>query len=303
MKVDTVEADVLCVGGGIAGLMAAIRASELGAKVIVAEKGNTLRSGSGATGNDHFHCYIPEIHGTDIQLLSTGMNMRQARAWFEYTPKIVKMWDSWGIPMKYHGKYEFAGHDYPGSQQPNFWLKYSGRDQKPILTKEAVKRGTEIINRVMVLKLFSGAGGITGALGVDTREDRLIVFRAKAAILGTGTTTRLYPGPTPMWMFNWPFPSTLTGDGRVMAYHAGAEIANPEIPSHHVGAKWYARAGQATWAGVVRDPQGNPVGPFVTSPDKRYGDMIMFTWIVQVFQKKTWSTWYTGSKRKLITLC
>ena len=36
MKTERVEADVLCVGGGIAGLMAAIRASELGAKVVVA---------------------------------------------------------------------------------------------------------------------------------------------------------------------------------------------------------------------------------------------------------------------------
>ena len=37
-----------------------------GAKVVVAEKANTLRSGAGATGNDHFICYIPEIHGPDI---------------------------------------------------------------------------------------------------------------------------------------------------------------------------------------------------------------------------------------------
>ncbi|NCF29299.1 MAG: FAD-binding protein, partial [Gammaproteobacteria bacterium] len=46
-----IEADVLCIGGGIAGLMAAIRASELGAKVVVAEKGNTLTSGAGGLGN------------------------------------------------------------------------------------------------------------------------------------------------------------------------------------------------------------------------------------------------------------
>ena len=40
------KTDVLCIGGGPAGLMAAIRASELGAKVIVADKSNTLYSGS-----------------------------------------------------------------------------------------------------------------------------------------------------------------------------------------------------------------------------------------------------------------
>ena len=56
------ECDVLVVGGGIGGLMAAIAAAEGGAKVILAEKSDTRRSGSGATGNDHFNCYIPEYH-------------------------------------------------------------------------------------------------------------------------------------------------------------------------------------------------------------------------------------------------
>ena len=61
-----IETDVLCIGGGIAGLMGAIRAAEGGAKVIIAEKSNALYSGSGGMGNDHFMCYIPEIHGPDI---------------------------------------------------------------------------------------------------------------------------------------------------------------------------------------------------------------------------------------------
>ena len=62
-RINTIETDVLCVGGGIAGLMAAIRAAELGAKVVVAEKGNTLTSGAGGLGNDHFLCYLPDVHG------------------------------------------------------------------------------------------------------------------------------------------------------------------------------------------------------------------------------------------------
>lgn len=54
MQEEKLTCDVLCIGGGIAGLMAAIRASEAGASVVVAEKSNTLRSGSGGMGNDHF---------------------------------------------------------------------------------------------------------------------------------------------------------------------------------------------------------------------------------------------------------
>lgn len=42
MKTDIIEADVLCIGVGIAWLMAAIRAGELDATVVVTEKGDTL---------------------------------------------------------------------------------------------------------------------------------------------------------------------------------------------------------------------------------------------------------------------
>ena len=59
MKKERVEVDVLCAGGAVERLMAAMRVSELGAKVVV-KKGNTLCSGFGGVGNDRFECYIPE---------------------------------------------------------------------------------------------------------------------------------------------------------------------------------------------------------------------------------------------------
>ena len=64
-----VKSDVLIVGGGIGGMQAAITAAKNGADVVVAEKADTRRSGSGATGNDHFMCYIPEIHGDDYDVI------------------------------------------------------------------------------------------------------------------------------------------------------------------------------------------------------------------------------------------
>ena len=67
MQTDRLDTDVLIVGGGIAGLMAAIRACELGAEVLVVEKGNAKYSGSGRAGNDHFWAYIPDYHGPDME--------------------------------------------------------------------------------------------------------------------------------------------------------------------------------------------------------------------------------------------
>ena len=285
MRETHVESDVLCVGGGIAGLMAAIRARELGASVVVAEKANTLRSGAAATGNDHFLCYIPDVHGPDMSPLVAAMRETQLRGIFDTTDKetvrtwlsktfdIIQLWESWGIPMKYHGRYDFAGHTFPG--QPFFYLKYEGREQKPILTREASGKGARILNRVMIFDLMRANGAIVGALGISTREDELFVFKAKAIILGTGTIARLYPGLTPAWMFNITRPGSVTGDGRAMGYRAGAELINVELPGSHAGPKYFTRSGQATWVGVIRDPAGNPVGPFLTRPDKRYSDMII----------------------------
>jgi succinate dehydrogenase/fumarate reductase flavoprotein subunit len=275
-----VKTDVLVVGGGIAGLMAAIRAKESGAKVVLVDKANTLRSGSAGTGCDHFRAYIPEYHGADIEPVVEEVfhsqagwtrSMQFVRTWMERSFEIVKLWDSWGIPMRYKGKWEFAGHGFPGGILST--LKYAGQNLKPTLTREARKRGVEIVNRVMVLDLLRD-GELFGAVGMDTRTDNIVTFLAGGVVLGTGGCVRLYSSPTPGWMFNRADSPHTTGDGRAMAYRAGAELVNMEIPMRWAGPKYYARCGKGTWVGVLKDPQGKPVGPFVTKPDRKYGDAI-----------------------------
>ena len=284
MKEAVVETDILCIGGGIAGLMAAIRAADLGAKVIVAEKGNTRRSGNGIGGNDHFmRCYIPEVHGSDYtpvvqEVLAAEAGVRNrayVETWMQKSFDIIRLWDSWGIPMKYKGRYEFAGHDLPGHLPTA--LKYAGKDQKLILTREALRRGVTIMNRVSVFDLLNHDGQIL-AFGLDTQHETLVMFQAKSIVLGTGLPTRVYPGPTPAMMFNISFSPANTGDGRAMAYRAGAELANLELTRRWAGPKYFARCGKATWVGVLRDPHGKPVGPFVTKPDKKYGDPAADIW-------------------------
>ncbi|MBW2063991.1 MAG: FAD-binding protein [Deltaproteobacteria bacterium] len=279
----TVEADVLCIGGGIAGLMAAIRAAEKGAKTLVAEKANTMFSGSGATGNDHFLCYLPEIHGSDVEPIVEEFQLGQQgglrhrsfiRTWLLRSEEIVKLWDDWGIPMKYNGKYELAGHALPGN--PIYHIHYAGKDQKKILTEQTLRKGAEILNRVMCFDLITEGNRVTGAIGINTWDDEMVFFKAKTVILGTGSAIRLYPASTtPAWLFNTRLSPTCVGDGRAMAYRAGAELVNIEIPILRCGPVYFARAGKGTWAGVLRDPRGRPVGPFVTKPDNKYGDPVV----------------------------
>ena len=284
MKEQVVKMDVLCIGGGIAGLMAAIRAAEAGAKVVIAEKCNALHSGRGRAGNDHFWCYIPEVHGADMEafkkeclkgpklkLMQAGTGTEVLNTFLRKSFDIVKLWDNWGIPMKYHGRWEFSGHSFPGDILTH--LKYQGLKQKKVLIEKALEKGAEIINRVMMLDLLCDSNRIIGAIGIDTREDKVVVFEAKATILGTGFVDRLYPPPVSGWTPSLAGGLTLTGDGRAMAYRAGGTIVGPEMPRRHVGPRYYSRYGQATWVGVLRDPQGKPIGPYVTKPDRVYGDM------------------------------
>lgn len=282
MDEEVIKADVLCIGGGIAGLMAAIRASELGAKVVVAEKGNVLYSGCGRMGNDHFETYVPEVHGEDKdawieELLKTAkgeilIGKDILRAQFGKAFDVVKLWDEWGIPMKYRGRWEFAGHSFPG--RPMTHIKYEGRFQKRVLAKQAKDRGATLMNRVMVFDLLREGDRVTGAVGIKTREDKVVLFQAKAIILGTGKCSKLYPPLTPGWIGNDPHGNVQTGDGRAMAYRVGAELQNLEMPQRHIGPKYFTKFGQATWVGVVRDWEGKPAGTFVDKPDRRYGDMI-----------------------------
>jgi succinate dehydrogenase/fumarate reductase flavoprotein subunit len=282
MEEELITTDILVVGGGIAGLMAAIRAGELGQKVVVAEKGNAQYSGCGRMGNDHFETYIPDVHGPDRdawieELLHTAkgeilIGKDLLRAQFRKAYDVVKLWNEWGIPMKYKGKWEFAGHSFPG--RPMTHIKYEGRFQKKALIKQARDRGAEIMNRVMIFDLLREGDAVVGAIGTRTREDKVVVFQAKAVLLGTGKCSRLYPCLTPGWMFNDPHGGVQTGDGRAMAYRAGAKLQNLEMPQRHIGPKYFTKFGQATWVGVVKDWDGKPAGTFLTKPDKRYNDML-----------------------------
>ncbi|MFV1988858.1 MAG: FAD-binding protein [Gemmatimonadota bacterium] len=283
MEEQVVECDVLCVGGGIAGMMAAIRAAELGADVVVAEKGHARYSGRGRSGNDHFETYIPDIHGPDKEefideLLYTAkgeilIGRDILRAQFAKAHDIVELWDEWGIPMRQDGEWEFAGHAFPGRTLTH--IKYEGKLQKTVLVRQAKLRGATIMNRIMIQELLASGNRVIGAVGVHTREDRVIVFKAKAVILGTGQCSRLYQGLTPGLMFNDAHGGVQTGDGRAMAYRAGAELMNVEMPQRHIGPKYFPKFGQATWVGVLRDSEGKAVGPYVSEPSRRYGDIIM----------------------------
>jgi len=282
------ETDVLVVGGGIAGLMAAISAAEQGVEVVVAEKANTRRSGSGATGNDHFLCYIPRKHGKNMDpiirevrnsLIGGYHDSPHTVKFLEQSFARVRNWDAWGIAMRPTGDWEFMGHAFPG--RPRVWLKYAGHNQKAVLTRQAKKRKVRIENHLPVTDVIVDNGEIVGAMGISVKQRRPVIkiIRAKSVIVTTGSATRLYPpAGSPGWLFNTAFCPACTGAGQAMTYRAGAKLVNMEFPNRHAGPKFLARCGKSSWIGIFKDPSGGAIGPFVTRPTRELGDITSDVW-------------------------
>ncbi|MGM9522585.1 MAG: FAD-dependent oxidoreductase [Oscillospiraceae bacterium] len=281
---EVLECDVLVAGGGIAGLEAAIAAAEEGADVICADKANSLRSGNGATGNDHFQCYVPEVHGTPEQWIDTLYEVAQEakglhdRDWIEvYATESwerCKKWEEWGIPMRPRGRYEFAGHHAPGQQGVH--LKYAGQTQKLCLTKQALKCGVRILNRHPFMELITDESGeICGAICIDVSEEmpRIQIIRCKSVVLATGKPTRT---TTRGWdMFNLAGCPADTGDGMVAAYNVGAKLLNLEKLSNGVGHRFLTRGGKSTWVGLYTDIEGKPFADYDGGfPGWEYGDYL-----------------------------
>lgn len=286
---NVIQSDVLVIGGGVGGMQAAITAADQGVSVVVAEKADTRRSGSGATGNDHFMCYIPEYHGDDFDeiisevtdtLVGPLQDLNLLRLMMSRSFEVVKKWESYGINMRpFSDHYEFYGHAMPGRRR--YHLKYDGKMQKPILTKEARKRGVQIVNKTVINDLLTDDHGrVIGAIGICTADDEpeVVIFQAKAVILSTGNASRLYPGINPAYPFNTGDCPATTGSGHAMAYRAGARLVNIDMPYLHAGPKYFARCGKATWIGVLVDYNGKPVGPFVNKPTKELGDVTSDVW-------------------------
>jgi succinate dehydrogenase/fumarate reductase flavoprotein subunit len=241
IEIVPIDTDVLIIGGGLAGCMAAIKASENGVKVTIAEKGNTLSSGCAGTGIDHVWGYIPPIHqqmGWTVDDLVEDHSQGVARGFInkdllyfiasEAYDRVLDL-ERFGVNFRYPdsnlpGKFRVVHqfHSVPTT------FNFDGRDLKPVLTKEARKRGVSILNRVMMVDLITTDGQASGALGVGTSDGKIYAFRAKAIVVSTGRVNRLSRAATGVWG-NHRVPVNETGDGRAMGLRAGLPIINSEF--------------------------------------------------------------------------
>ncbi|SDI61620.1 Succinate dehydrogenase/fumarate reductase, flavoprotein subunit [Bradyrhizobium sp. Rc2d] len=231
-----VSCDVLVIGGGTAGPMAALKAKLKNPKanVVLLEKANVKRSGAISMGMDGLNNAVipgyatPEQYTKEITIANDGIvDQKAVYKYAQNCYKVIEELDSFGIRFlkNENGDYAVKKVHHIGTYvlpMPN------GETVKKALYRQLRRARILISNRFMATRLLKSADGrIAGAISVNTRTAEMLVIKAKAVILCMGAAGRLGL-PTSGYMFGTYENAANSGDGYAMAYHAGAALANLE---------------------------------------------------------------------------
>ncbi|WP_328671626.1 fumarate reductase/succinate dehydrogenase flavoprotein subunit [Streptomyces sp. NBC_00322] len=229
--------DVLVIGGGTAGTMAALTAAERGANVLLLEKAHVRHSGALAMGMDGVNNavipgraepddYVAEITRANDGIVDQSTVRQTATRGFA----MVQRLESYGVKFEKdeHGEYAVRQVHRSGS----YVLPMpEGKDVKKVLYRQLRRREMRerirIENRVMPVRVLTADGRAVGAAGLNTRTGGFVTVRAGAVILATGACGRLGL-PASGYLYGTYENPTNAGDGYAMAYHAGAELTGIE---------------------------------------------------------------------------
>ncbi|MCF8070534.1 MAG: FAD-binding protein [Desulfobacterales bacterium] len=237
MNIRRMQTDILIIGGGSAGCMAAIRAKEIAPEINICiwEKADFKYSGSIARGMDALNIVcIPNLSDPDLYLeaIQSGckgvVDSDPSYVMAQRSYDLLKKLEKWGVRfiVDKKGNYRTLQYHVKG----RFQTAMDEPDLKLILAQKVLEKNVTILNRIMGISLLKDGDQISGAVGMNTRTGELIVSQAKTVILCAGGQAR-FNLPNSGYLYGtFDYPGN-SGDGFIMGLDAGAKLTGMEYCS------------------------------------------------------------------------
>ena len=268
-----VECDVLVLGGGSSGCLAALAAKRQGAEVVVVEKGAIRHGGAAGAGFDHWmDCPANPASQVDPEHYTRMPLDTYKGGYGNYIATYITARDSYdvlleleklgmqvrdvedkfvGAPFRDEASKFLFAYDYGTRNCMRVW----GTTMKPALYKELNRQKIPLYERTMATMLLTEGGRVGGRVigctALNVRTGAFYVFKAKAVVLTMATPERLWIFSSEMGgLVGRDGPPTNAGNGHAMAFRAGAEFVRMESSTHE---EW----GGATGIGSVMFGSGS----------------------------------------------
>ena len=218
------SADVLVIGGGPAGYVAAnlIKTKNSGLDVLLIDKatagdsGGMANKGAGVlqviAEDDDIEKFV-EFHANDIGHFLGDQEM--LRKYALGTREMVNLLEGWGIEIQRDGNGKLIKID----GLPYWHLCGTDLDWMDKLKAVGKKLGVRVVNKTQVLEMLTSPERVTGAVGFDITNGEYRVFNARATIVASGSCCYMCIN-----MFQGS-----RGDGIAAAYRAGAKMRSAEF--------------------------------------------------------------------------
>lgn len=222
------ECDVLVVGGGYAGLCAAITARKAGMRVVLVDKGRPGYSGQ----SPHVCCTrwfdpemgderetVEELYYHDAEYMA---NRNWFNIWINESKSVYELYAELGLTEQYPDANTtgFAERDDYFGYRDLVGSRLRHKRFLPAL----LQNGVTVVDRTMIYDVVEQDGRVIGAVGFDVASSTPVVFHAKATILCMGSGVYRAAG--------WPTGGT-SFDAVAIGYRHGLPIIGQEFEDYH----------------------------------------------------------------------